>query len=71
MPLVRYISFIGGCMAKNKVIFSRVSEEVEMMAKQLAEADERTISSLIAWLIRQEWLRRQAENQREKVCAES
>lgn len=43
------------------VLFSRVDEEIEAMAKRLAEEDQRSVSSEIAWLIRQEWARRQAQ----------
>jgi chromosome condensin MukBEF complex kleisin-like MukF subunit len=40
------------------VLFSRVDEETEAMAKRLADEDQRSVSSEIAWLIRQEWARR-------------
>lgn len=40
------------------VLFSRVDEEIEAMAKRLADEDQRSVSSEIAWLIRQEWARR-------------
>lgn len=40
------------------VLFSRVDEETEAMAKRLAVEDKRSVSSEIAWLIHQEWARR-------------
>ena len=40
------------------VLYSRVDDETELMARHLANTDQRTISSEIAWLIRQEWARR-------------
>ncbi len=43
------------------VLFSRVDEEVEAMAKRLADEDQRSVSSEIAWLIRQEWARRYSQ----------
>ncbi len=43
------------------VLFSRVDEEIEAMAKRLADEDQRSVSSEIAWLIRQEWARRYSQ----------
>ena len=43
------------------VLFSRVNEEIELMAKRLADEDQRSVSSEIAWLIRQEWARRYSQ----------
>lgn len=43
------------------VLFSRVDEEIEAMAKRLADEDLRSVSSEIAWLIRQEWARRHSQ----------
>lgn len=45
------------------VLFSRVNEEVEAMAKHMADVDQRSVSSEIAWLIRQEWGRRYSQAQ--------
>lgn len=43
------------------VLFSRVDEQTKLMAKHLAEQDQRSISAQIAWLIRQEWARRYSQ----------
>ncbi|NPV77928.1 MAG: hypothetical protein HPY59_16325 [Anaerolineae bacterium] len=43
------------------MLFSRVDEEIEAMAKRLADEDQRSVSSEIAWLIRQEWARRYSQ----------
>jgi len=43
------------------VLYSRVDEEIESMAKRLAKEDQRSISGEIAWLIRQEYTRRYSQ----------
>lgn len=40
------------------VLYSRVDQETEAMVKRMSEEDQRSVSSEIAWLIRQEWARR-------------